>query len=784
MTIDAAGSSMPSRAVTAPAARVHRLARIAAGLLLALALGACQSKNDMQGGGNGSAPNAQFSQDRQSGAPGLEVQFSDASSGEITAYSWSFGAAGTSSARNPRIRFDDPGVYTVALTVVGPDGESTLTKSALIAVDEPAQAGLDCLPARGFAPLSVVCTDASAGATSLLWDFGDGATSTEASPVHTYTVPGDFDVTQTATSAGGSDTATTAIEVVPLSIFTNPTSAPSAPVDVVLGALTGGVTGIPIWTVDGQVIGSSMAELYRFRQPGTYRIGLIFGEIGTGMVGMVEIDYVVGYGPAVADFAPAQREGTGPMTVAFEDRSTGAITRWHWDFGDGSECTYPAPAVAGSIPTCDAPAPTHVYDEVDSYDVTLTVTGPGAGAGSPEVSDVETKPNAVRVLMLDASFEAQGVNAEIGGAWTHLRPADALTAATHRALSTGSGAGEAGMPTEGSKWAVLDGLGTAGTTPVAAIENGIAQEFLRPTVSTVIELDYALLFAEPPAGSVLDAVTATVTEVGTGTVVEIPSARSDSSSAYHGVSTRYPTRDGSAMRVTPSFTAALDLATAFPGAPADARYVLTIRLSNAVNAFRSPRAYVDHVRFTTPAAPLSAGFSLPGGPIIAGEDIVFSDETCPDPGSSGCTEPTNWRWDFGTSDLPTPPTSSGSRAASPTYRFPVPGSYDVRLRVARADQASEATLTIQVVDGAVADFEVVEAAPHTAPATLTFVDRSTFDPADPIVAWSWDFGGFGSSSLQNPGPVVIGQAGSWLIRLEVTTASGQTHLAESVLTVE
>ena len=75
------------------------------------------------------------------------------------------------------------------------------------------------------------------------------------------------------------------------------------------------------------------------------------------------------------------------------------------------------------------------------------------------------------------------------------------------------------------------------------------------------------IFAEPPAGSVMDAVTATVSDGQT--TVEIPSARTDVASAYHGVSTRYPTRDGSAMRVTPTFTAALDLAQAFPSSTSD-----------------------------------------------------------------------------------------------------------------------------------------------------------------------------------------------------------------------
>jgi PKD repeat protein len=764
------------------AGRVRPLrAALAAGLSLALL--ACQSENDLSPGAGGSqAPTAQFVEDQTAGAPGLEVQFTDQSTGEISEYRWDFGAAGTRSEPSPRVRFDEPGVYTVELTVSGPAGESRMRKTALISVDEVPTAGLDCTPTRGFAPLTVVCSDESTGATSVSWNFGNGVTSSRRNPTHVYTAGGTFTLRQTARSAGGMDSVTTPIEVLPLSIGTSPASG-TAPVAVVLTAQTGGVAGIPIWSINGQIIGSAMSELYTFRQPGTYRIGLVFGELANGLVGMTEIDYVVGYGPANADFEPTPAEGSGPMSVVFEDRSGGAISRWNWDFGDGSGCTWPAPTTPGATPTCDAASPRHVYDEIGSYDVRLDVTGPGAVAGAPAVTSTRTRRDAVRVLILDASFERQAANAAIAGAWTPLRPEDELEPATHRALSTATGGRDAGMPSEGSQWAVLDGLGTDGTVAVDEVENGIAQEFLRPVSNTVLEFDYALLFAEPPAGSVMDAVTATVSD-GT-TTVEIPSARTDVSSAFAGISARYPTRDGSAVRLTPTFTAALDLAAAFPASTPDSRFTLTIRVANATNAFRSPRAYVDQIRFVAPASePQTAQFALEAGPIVAGQDVVFTDESCLSPGTTGCEAPTSWRWDFGTSRLPTPPSASGSTEPSPTYRFPAPGVYDVRLRVARADQESEATLTLTVVGGPVPAFATVETAPFTAPATLRFEDRSTFDPSDPIVAWSWDFGGWGVSTLQNPAPVVIGQAGDWLIRLRVTTASGQVRLAESVLTVE
>lgn len=773
------GIRMLGRAARAGLARpLH--AALAAGLSLALL--ACQSENDMSPRAGGQvAPNARFAEDRTAGAPGVEVQFTDQSTGEISAHLWDFGAAGTRSERSPRVRFDAPGVYSVELTVRGPAGESRLRKSALIAVAELPVAGFDCTPTRGFAPLTVACSDASTGATTVSWNFGDGVTSSRRNPSHVYAAPGTYTLRQTASSAGGSDRMTIPIEVLPLSIGTSPASG-NAPVSVVFTAQTGGVEGSQIWTLDGRVIGIASSVMHTFRQPGTFRVRLDFVEPATGLFGAAEIDYVVGYGPATANFAPARSEGSGPMTVVFEDRSTGAITRWNWDFGDGSGCTWPAPAPAGGVPACSAASPSHVYSEIGSYDVRLDVTGPAASAGAPDIASTRLRSDAVRVLILDASFELQAANGEIGGAWRSLRPADALEPAVHRALSRTPGGDDAGMPRDGSKWAVLDGLGTDGGTAVAQIENGIAQEFLRPVSHTVLEFDYALLFAEPPAGGVLDAVTATVSDGAT--TVEIPSARTDTASAYAGVSARYPTRDGSTMRVTPTFTAALDLAAAFPAGAPDSRFTLTIRPSNAVNAFRSPRAYVDAIRFVAPAGePQTAQFSVGPDPIVAGEDIEFTDESCLSP-ATGCEAPTSWRWDFGTSRLATPPAASGSALANPIYRFPAPGIYDVTLRVARADQESQATLQLTVVGGPVPAFATLEEAPFTAPATLHFEDRSSFDPSDPIVAWSWDFGGWGVSSQQNPGAVTIGQAGNWLIRLRVTTASGQTRLAESVLSVQ
>ena len=69
------------------------------------------------------------------GAAPLNVHFADRSTGYITSWSWNFGDGSTSTERNPKHTYTDPGVYAVTLTVTDSDGQDTELKSAYINVD-------------------------------------------------------------------------------------------------------------------------------------------------------------------------------------------------------------------------------------------------------------------------------------------------------------------------------------------------------------------------------------------------------------------------------------------------------------------------------------------------------------------------------------------------------------------------------------------------------------------------------------------------------------------------
>ena len=158
-------------------------------------------------------PTAAFSGTPLAGSAPLVVQFTDASTGSPTSWSWDFGdGSPTSSAQNPSHTYTANGSYTVTLTATNAFGSDADVKTDYVVVSDapppPAPvADFSALPVAGSAPLVVQFTDASTGSpTSWSWDFGDGSpTSTAQNPSHTYTANGSYTVTLTATNAGGPD---------------------------------------------------------------------------------------------------------------------------------------------------------------------------------------------------------------------------------------------------------------------------------------------------------------------------------------------------------------------------------------------------------------------------------------------------------------------------------------------------------------------------------------------------------------------------------------------------
>ena len=140
------------------------------------------------------APDVSFTASPTQGVAPLDVSFTDTSSGPtLTSWSWTFGDGDTSAVQNPTHTFTRAGTYTVGLTGTTSAGATaSATRTVTVqAVPVAPTASFTASPVSGTAPLQVGFTDTSGGeATSWLWDFGDGVTSTSQNPSHTYTSPG------------------------------------------------------------------------------------------------------------------------------------------------------------------------------------------------------------------------------------------------------------------------------------------------------------------------------------------------------------------------------------------------------------------------------------------------------------------------------------------------------------------------------------------------------------------------------------------------------------------
>ncbi|MBP2146163.1 PKD repeat protein [Methanofollis sp. W23] len=326
----------------------------------------------------------------------------------------------------------------------------------------------------GEAPLSVQFTDQSTGAiTAWHWDFGDGTTSDEKNPVHTF-APGTYDVSLTVTRDGVEETETKTDYIHSVGEVTLPealdapdlawTTGGNATWSVVkgpeyVGACAGksagaleygenswvrtSVDGPCIlsfdWKVNpGRVSGMPMGkmefvvddadqydDLYEKIQHDrdwrheTYHIGhgthALTWAYSTFMTESEEnggwldnVTYTYGGGDPVADFVTNVTEyrGMAPLAVQFADNSTGYPIKWEWDFGDGS-----APSAAER--------PVHVYENTGEYQVSLTVTNiAGRDADGNDVFGTDTVTKTVKVvepISLGEAVEAPGLTWTTGG---------------------------------------------------------------------------------------------------------------------------------------------------------------------------------------------------------------------------------------------------------------------------------------------------------------------------------------------------------------------------------
>lgn len=337
----------------------------------------------------GSPVNGSFTANRTIGcAAPFAVQFHTDSSG-VLSYAWDFGDGQTSALQNPLHTYTRLGTFTVRLILTGAGGcPDTVLKTGYIQVAAPA-VSITGLPATGCIPYTISpraqVTSADPPA-QYLWNFGDGTTSAQQNPSHTYTAQGTYTVTLTVTTAGGCAASQQDSDAV--RVGTKPAAAfVAAPTSACVGKLIQFTDQTPApvdswhWYFmgNGSLGSSSQNPLYAYGDTGTFTVMLVAGN--NGCLDTAVRPLYIHIAPPAARFLTVPN-CTQRLTRSFTDQSTGA-TSWAWAFGDGA---------ASSVQN-----PVHTYAGPGTYTVSLTVTNGTC---------TETSTQQVRIILADPAFQA------------------------------------------------------------------------------------------------------------------------------------------------------------------------------------------------------------------------------------------------------------------------------------------------------------------------------------------------------------------------------------------
>ncbi|WP_458776036.1 PKD domain-containing protein [Desulforhopalus sp. 52FAK] len=327
-------------------------------------------------------PVAGMSASVTSGEAPLTVTFNGNSSTSvvppISAYNWDFGDSSSGNGASVVHVYSEAGSYTAVLTVEDSNGvseEVSTTITVTAPLPDPPVADLSVSLSTGPVPLDVTFSGSSSTGTisSYVWDFGDNSSAGSGEAVaHTYDVAGSYTVILTVTDvAGQTSQKTTVITAVSAGVsYPFSWSANAEPVEgYKLYYKKGGSAEPPFDGTDAAegVSPIDLGKVTSFTITGledntTYHFAL------TAYNGSEESDYtdvitVFPEGstdPLSANISVDGQTGDAPLTVNFDGSgSTGSISSYSWNFGDGD--------------TAAGVTANHIYSSVGNYTATLTV---------------------------------------------------------------------------------------------------------------------------------------------------------------------------------------------------------------------------------------------------------------------------------------------------------------------------------------------------------------------------------------------------------------------------
>ncbi|MFK7808328.1 MAG: PKD domain-containing protein, partial [Saprospiraceae bacterium] len=278
-----------------------------------------------------------------------------------TGHYWDFGDGNTSSENNPVHTYSGPGTYTVSLLGISQFNQCEAVYQSEITILELPNANFEPSTTYGCAPLNITFGNTSTAALFYFWDFGDGNTSIEMNPNHTFEEPGTYAVTLRSTDVYGcyQDTTVYNIIVTPVpqaDFYFEKEEICGLPATINFQNISEGALDYQWYFGEGSAATTTNPS-FTYTAAGTYEVMMIaFNQFSCNDTMLVEVEI---YEDPTAEIEIESTDGCSPLSVRFLNNST-ASTEVFWDFGDGA--------------TTDESSPRHIYDTPGTYEVKLIAT--------------------------------------------------------------------------------------------------------------------------------------------------------------------------------------------------------------------------------------------------------------------------------------------------------------------------------------------------------------------------------------------------------------------------
>lgn len=293
------------------------------------------------------------------------VEFLDSSQGEIEFWYWDLGDGFVTFEQDFEYEYAEAGLYTVTLITEDNTGAclSMKTTDIFISQGNACDAFFTHYQTPGD-PSTVIFEDLSTGEIDeWLWDFGDGTTSGEQFPEHTYEGPGIYTVCLTISDSLGLcyDIYCVDVEVFQMDCYAdfNFESSQGDPFTIQFSDQSTPGIDLYFWVFGDGTSSDEQNPVHTYQDEGDYEVCLGVFDLETSCFDSICKTVTIQLQAECEAAFAYDQDPENPFSVNFMDESTGEIVSWSWNFGDGS--------------TSDEPSPTHLFSEEGLFEVCLEV---------------------------------------------------------------------------------------------------------------------------------------------------------------------------------------------------------------------------------------------------------------------------------------------------------------------------------------------------------------------------------------------------------------------------